>query len=240
MNQRNSIRWELDQALRQNACPICWISQKSIQRFLDGLLYENVNDPGIRRHVTAALGFCNRHAWQMRAMYGASLGIALLHRDALKQWQNQIDYVGKPDGHLDLERYRKQIAQANESSEKCLACERQADVERRYIETLLEALSDREFTEALRQSAGMCHAHFAQACHSATQVETLDALVEIQTAINRRLIAELDEFIRKNDYRFVSEGLGVEGDAWIRTIERLSGAEGALSIIPKRETKEHG
>ena len=33
-----------------------------------------------------------------------------------------------------------------------------------------------------------------------------------------------DEFIRKNDYRFMSEGFGSEGDAWIRAIECLSGA----------------
>ncbi len=48
MSQPNSIRWELDQALKHDACPICWASQKSVQRFLDGLLYENVNDSGIR------------------------------------------------------------------------------------------------------------------------------------------------------------------------------------------------
>ncbi len=63
---------------------------------------------------------------------------------------------------------------------------------------------------------------------------------KIQTTINRRLVTELDESIRKNDYRFVSEGFGAEGDAWIRALERLSGAAGALSMIPKRETKENG
>jgi hypothetical protein len=141
MSQRNSLRWELAQALKQKTCPICWVSQKSVQRFLDGLLYENVNDPDIRRHVTAALGFCHRHAWQMRTVNGGSLGMALLHRDALQQWQNPIDQVSKPGGRTE------------------------------------------------------------------------------------------------NDYRFVSEGFGAEGDAWIRAMERLSGAEGALSIIPERETK---
>lgn len=227
MNQPNGIRWELDQALKQNGCPICWISQKSVRRFLDGLLYENVNDPGIRQHVTAALGFCNRHAWQMRAVNGGSLGMALLHRDALKQWQQQLDQATRVHGRGDVE--RKQIAQANESREKCLACERQAEIGQRYIETLLEALPDREFTDALHQSAGLCRAHFAQACHSATQVEMLDALVEIQMVINRRLIGELDEFVRKNDYRFTAEGFGVEGDSWIRAIAHLAGSEGARS-----------
>ena len=55
----------------------------------------------------------------------------------------------------------------------------------------------------------------------------LNALTEIQSAINQRWLGELDEFIRKNDYRFMSEGFGSEGDAWIRAIERLSGADGA-------------
>ncbi len=35
---------------------------------------------------------------------------------------------------------------------------------------------------------------------------------------------ELAEFIRKQDYRFRDEGLGAEGDAWIRAIAQVSGA----------------
>ena len=122
---------------------------------------------------------------------------------------------------------RQQIAQANAPHAKCLACERQADIERRYMAVLIESLADHTFADALRASAGLCRPHFAQACDAAKETKTLNALAEIQSAINQRLLGELDEFIRRNDYRFMSEGFGSEGNSWIRALERLSGADGA-------------
>jgi len=226
MHSRNSIRWDLDHALAQSGCSICHLTQKGITRFLDGLLYENVNDPEIRHHVTQALGFCNRHAWQIRSMHASALGMAMLNRDALNQWQRQLASPHKPSGRESEKQFRKQIAHANHAREKCLACQRQNEIEQRYVETLIEALPEPDFAERFHQSAGLCRPHFAQVCDAATRVETLETLREFQMEINNRLVAELDELIRKNDYRFISEGLGAEGDAWIRAIARLGGAEG--------------
>jgi hypothetical protein len=49
-------------------------------------------------------------------------------------------------------------------------------------------------------------------------------LVEVQQAVWQRLRADLQEFIRKNDYRFKNEGSGPEDDAWLRAIEAVAGA----------------
>jgi hypothetical protein len=37
------------------------------------------------------------------------------------------------------------------------------------------------------------------------------------------LRAELGEFIRKNDYRFINEGFGAERDAWRRAVATGAG-----------------
>jgi hypothetical protein len=227
MHSRDSTRWNLEHALSQTGCPICQLAQKGVQRFFDGLLYENANDAEIRRRVAAALGFCNRHAWQMRSVNGSALGMAFLNRDALNQWQRQLEQVQKPSGRGILERFCKLAAHANRAKAKCLACERQNEIEQRYIETLIESLPEHDFRVALRQSEGLCRTHYARACAAAPRAEALETLLEIQMEINARLVAELDEFIRKNDYRFMSEGFGAEGNAWVRAIERLAGAEGA-------------
>ena len=227
MTAHDSTRWDLEHALSSEGCPICHVSQKGIARFFDSLLYENANDPGIRQHMTASLGLCNRHAWQMRAAHGSSLGTALLYHDALQQWQKQLDTASEPNARASVGQMRQQIAQANAPQAKCLACERQADIERRYIAVLIESLADHAFADALRASAGLCRPHFAQACDATKETKMLNALAEIQSEINQRLLGELDEFIRKNDYRFMGEGFGAEGDSWIRALERLSGAEGA-------------
>ncbi len=224
MTSRDSTRWDLERALAEPGCAICRLAQQGVLRFFDGLLYENANDAAIRQRVADALGFCNRHAWQMRAQGGA-LGIALLNRDALRQWQRQLERA--PARGRGITRARQSAAHANRARRECLACEKQNEIETRLIAALIESLSDEDFCARLRDSAGLCRPHFARACQVASHIETLDALIEIQSAVNARLIAELDEFIRKNDYRFIGEGFGAEGDAWLRALERLAGAEGA-------------
>ena len=40
------------------------------------------------------------------------------------------------------------------------------------------------------------------------------------------MVGELEEIQRKHDYRFSNEDFGKEGDAWIRSIEKMVGKEG--------------
>ncbi len=228
MNQRDSLQWELEHRLAEKGCAICHISQKAVEHFLDAILYESVNDPDVRQHVLASLGFCNRHAWQMRKLGGNALGMAILHRSAVNQWQKQLAEVPKPDRRTKFQKYRDQVARANHAKKSCLGCEKQVEIEARYIEAVLKSITDPEFSRLLDASAGFCRRHFAQACKTALDSETLNALVKMETEINRRLIGELDEFIRKSDYRFISEGFAAEGDSRIRAIEHLSGVEDAV------------
>lgn len=221
MNSRDSTRWDLEHALGEAGCAVCRLVRVGVQRFFDGLLYEHANDATMRRRVANALGFCNRHAWQMRA-YGGALGIALLNRDALQQWQQQLEHVPTSGG---VEHARRVLAHANRGNAQCWACEKQDEIEARVIAALVLALAEDDFRARLHASAGLCRPHFARACATAPRAETLHTLVEIQIAVNARLLVEVDEFIRKNDYRFLTEGFGAEGDAWIRSTERLTGAE---------------
>lgn len=221
MHSRASTRWDLEQALGEAGCAVCRLVHVGVQRFFDGLLYEHANDATIRRRVANALGFCHRHAWQLRA-HGGALAIALLNRDALQQWQQQLEHAQTSGS---VAQARRVIAHANRGHAKCLACEKQDEIEARVIAALVQALAEDDFRARVRASAGLCRPHFARACEVAS-AETSHALAQIQIAVNARLLGELDEFIRKNDYRFLAEGFGVEGDAWIRSIAHLAGAVG--------------
>jgi hypothetical protein len=50
-----------------------------------------------------------------------------------------------------------------------------------------------------------------------------DLVVELRIAQLEALGAELAEFIRKNDYRFKDESMGIEGDSYLRTAAMLVG-----------------
>jgi hypothetical protein len=70
----------------------------------------------------------------------------------------------------------------------------------------------------------LCLPHFRRAVAAVGNEESFTALVEAQKAVWQRLRADLAEFIRKNDHRFRGEPFGLEGDAWLRAIEAVSGA----------------
>ena len=48
---KHSIYYELRDALAGGDCPICQLALRVVERFLDYLIYENVNDPGIRENI---------------------------------------------------------------------------------------------------------------------------------------------------------------------------------------------
>jgi len=92
-----------------------------------------------------------------------------------------------------------------------------------YLNTLLQHLDDEGLATALRTSAGLCLPHFRRALQLIRDEETFHRVVEWQLDCLERLHGELDELIRKHDYRFSGEDLGAEGDAWIRAIAQVSG-----------------
>ncbi|MBI4271931.1 MAG: hypothetical protein HY615_16460 [Candidatus Rokubacteria bacterium] len=49
-------------ACAEPGCPVCRCLTAHSVRYLDGLLYEHVNDPGTRARLHASRGFCGWHA----------------------------------------------------------------------------------------------------------------------------------------------------------------------------------
>jgi hypothetical protein len=58
--------------------------------------------------------------------------------------------------------------------------------------------------------------------------QAYEALIGAQRAVWLRLMAELDEFIRKNDYRFVHEPMTEEeSTSWTRALDAVVGLDDA-------------
>jgi hypothetical protein len=230
---KHTTYYELRDALAKDGCPICRRAKDAVASFVDGLVYEKVNDVGLRHEIRCARGFCNLHAGQLRD-HGGALGIAIIHRDVL---ENAIRVVQAAEYQADgswLQSLRRGPAtEANADlvrdllpQAECPACRVRDDAERRNVETLIEHIHEPELGQALRASAGLCLLHFRQAVQAVPGKPAFETLVEIQLATWTRLREEVKEFIRKQDYRFRDEGLGAEGDSWIRALEQISGARG--------------
>src|SRR5947199_6202609 len=66
--------------LREPGCAICVLGAREAARYLDGLCWEYVNDPGVRERLRASLGFCPQHAHQLDA-HPDRLAVAILYHD---------------------------------------------------------------------------------------------------------------------------------------------------------------
>jgi hypothetical protein len=76
--------YDLRDALTQPGCPVCRLKADAVRRHLDGMLWESVNDSGVRHDIREARGFCQQHAWQL-VEGGSSLGAAIIcHRCATR------------------------------------------------------------------------------------------------------------------------------------------------------------
>ena len=201
---------DVSEALAQSGCCMCRLAGSAVRRYLESLLWEFVNDPGVREELRAARGFCREHSWQVQAM-GSPLGVAILWRDLLTQ---EVVELQRPGAELKRRRAAPQ--------RKCPACAQRDEAEQRFLETLLEHLEAGELRGEYTGSSGLCLPHLERALRSAPR-QAYCFLVEAESEKLNRLLGELSEIIRKNDYRFREEPWGAERDAWMRATGKLKG-----------------
>ncbi|HEY64102.1 MAG TPA: hypothetical protein G4O02_05975 [Caldilineae bacterium] len=219
---------ELLEALGERGCPICWLGRRVSERYLDGVLYEAVNDPGMRERFREAYGLCEPHARQLARIRSGNLGIAILYRDVLWTLLRELgDEEGQPRRYIPWPRATAEPFSWEDRlvpRGRCPACVQQEEMERIYIHELLQHLEDPALHVAFLKSTGLCLKHLRRAMQQAGKDQQRQALIEMQRTVWRQLVAELDEFIRKHDYRFRDEGFGPEGDSWLRALIGLTGA----------------
>jgi hypothetical protein len=229
--------FELRDALAQPGCALCRLRMDSADRFLDTLLWESVNDPARRKEIRRARGFCHEHGWVLvRAT--ASVGVAIIARDVLQSLLNTLDdakFRSLPP--LSLRRVQEavdskqpSVATAGlvsrlEPEAPCLACVWADKMEGIYLDTLIHSLAGEDNLLAeYEASDGLCLPHFRRALALVRKEATYDALMRVQRAVWQRLVDQLAESIRKNDYRNLDEDWGEEAGSWLRGIAALVGA----------------
>ncbi len=229
---------DLEEAMAAGGCPICRLAERAVARYLISLLRERVTDVDERQRLRDARGLCNAHAWQLQEGGGA-LGAAIIYRDVLntllKELEQGLDVQDGLAARLFGGEKSPQGAAAAlagrlQASAGCPACGEWAEVERLAVNAMLDYLRREDFTAHFRASDGLCLAHFLATLRRAREAGPLRELVAVQRRAYAGLRAELDEFIRKHDYRYSGERIGGEGDAWIRAIARAAGEKRNTSL----------
>jgi hypothetical protein len=227
------------EACAQPGCPLCRVSEKTVNSYLDAILYEMVNDPPTQDTLRQSLGYCNEHAHRLPGISpGVGLGIAIIYRDLINHIiaELQSGLYSPPDRLHQIHEFldRDKPLAATEAfvrnlqpREPCPACEHRDRMETLALTAMLEALpNDEQMRAALRSSSGLCLPHLRGAFALARNEAAFKTLREIAETKLTEFKADLDEFIRKNDYRFSKEGFGSEGDSWRRAIDWIVGKRG--------------
>ena len=231
----SSTVYDLIQACRKPGCPICQLEQSAVERYLDNLFYESVNDGQVRERLRASMGFCREHAWlAVDKRLGNALGFAIIYQDVINNILKQLESDVTPSVSKRWSTLLQQIPeQVSATIQKvlyaltphkhCIACHQRDKVLHTIISSFVDSLNEPEAISALRASEGLCLPHLKKVFELARDLETCNLLLSIHREKLESLRGELAEFIRKNDYRFNDEGFGAEGDAWRRAVGKVTG-----------------
>jgi hypothetical protein len=218
---RDSTSFEVREALDQAGCPVCRLALRSVGRWLTSVAYEQINDIELRDRLRGARGFCNVHAHRWLREVGSVLGTAIVYQDLLTAALRELDGENVARG----QRWRAILGGQAPEAGNCPACAAQTEAEERYLTALLAtAAAD---PRALDGSEGMCvrHARAAQR----RGYPGAERMVQLTRSAIERLLGELSEVIRKEDYRFRHEQrTDAERTATSRAIARAAGAEGLV------------
>jgi hypothetical protein len=217
---KHSPYFELRDALASGGCAVCRVAQRAAFHYLDTLNYEGVNDPGLRQGLLEANGLCFRHAWEWTRMRGSALGVAIVYRNIIKDIHEALSDQGpaREAGRSGEIRLAEQL----QGRASCPACTREQAAATAAADLLLQHLDDPEIRRLGDAASALCLLHFRLILSKARAGQAIH-LIEQQSTAFEKLLGELDEFIRKNDYRFANEPLGEERDSWTRAVAAMIG-----------------
>jgi len=208
----------LEALQKAKVCALCELEAHGMRRHLDNLLYENVNDVGVRGDLARSRGYCRRHA-HMLLEFADGLGTAILYRAQVKMF---LEFL-KGLNSLPAKLRRKTPPKSWNQEALCPACVIQSHGRHGYMSTLLEWIGDPKLRKAFDDSPGLCVPHLLLALRQARDASLREYLTTAHIGKYLVLANELAEFIRKQDYRFRDEPWGAEKDSWRRAVNMMVG-----------------
>jgi hypothetical protein len=208
----------LDTFQNAKGCALCELEDRSVRRYLGGLLYESVNDVGVRGELVRSRGYCHRHA-HVLVEFKEGLATAILHQDQVKLFLGFL----KHEGSLPVKLRSRRGPDSWHHAGRCPACVIQAQSRQGYVRALLDWLNDADLRKAIEESPGLCVPHLLLALRQAPDARTRKYLVTVHIGKFSDLANDLAEYIRKHDYRLISQGFGKEKGSWLGSVNMMTG-----------------
>lgn len=214
--------------LKDPGCPVCRAVDRAVRRYLDALFWESVNDPYLRPRLRAAHGFCREHAvlaLSMASRKGDGQGIAILYRDFLGHLREEAIAAANTRCTSVTRRNRYGDPRVLAPHVRCSACDSASHTAEMYVALLARAEPESEIGRAVRgDNRGLCVPHLIQGIAVASSPDECERLLDIYLRGDDRMNKDLDEYLRKQDYRYRHEGLSEdESSSWRRAVYQAIG-----------------
>ncbi len=224
------LQLEFRAAMAPQGCPLCRLATKSERTFIESLNYERVLDLNTRDALKASRGLCAQHSRIWQNVQGSALGVAIVYRISVLDLLRDTEPDTVQPGPVFRRRGRHGRASATVgrlvAAAPCPACTIGEDTAARFGGLLLEDIADAEVQARLVACGGLCLPHLRQVLTLRGAERVCELLLRTQRRAWAQLMGELEEFIRKNDYRFAGESITPEeGASRTRAIDALVGLE---------------
>lgn len=229
---------DLIEACGQPGCPACWLSQRTVSKYIYMLFYEHVNDVPLRAGIRASLGYCPEHTWALRnASLGNALGVSIIYHDILTNIlralpASESNVTTASSGRLsgvfnrlgqNFQRRLQTFRAAFQPQAQCPACAMRETTLDLILPAFARGLKTEALVQAYSASTGFCLPHLQRLLLHVDDPAALEILLTLTRQRLEILDVELAEYIRKNDHRFSKETWGSERDAWKRVIPLMAG-----------------
>ena len=220
---KHTAYYNLLDALPQPGCALCRLGHEVEVHYIENVLYSKTTAISTRAEWRQARGLCLTHARQLDQI-GHALGVSLFYQDILLTLKQVLERASPQ--RAARRGGKRRLLEELAPEVECPACAYRALLEAVYVETLLDHLVDPEFVDRLREADPLCLTHCRHALEVVSDAESFRTLRDVQVEHWEQLIAELEEFARKNDHRFQHETVGQEGTAWLRAVDAVAGTCG--------------
>ncbi len=207
----------LDAVEKSKTCPLCDLDSASVQKYIEDMLYESVNDRGLRGKLVKQKGFCGFHG-ELMLKHGDALGIAILHIDQIQLLLDHLNNTGSI-----FSKIKNTDCKGWTDHSGCIICEVRRTAEKRHIENFIELMDDDTMRSYLEKFPGFCAKHLFRVIEKSDKPEQVKYLIKLHMGKYESLLADLKELCRKNDYRFRTEASGKEADSWQKAVYVVSG-----------------
>lgn len=228
-------------------CFLCALRRKLELRHAESFLGASVMEPDVRIRVNEK-GFCQRHHAMMMTMEN-KLGHALMMeshtqvtRDKLSKLSERLNKAAKAAASAPLGKLSRAGAAAQKEmtalleecgqlSGSCILCETIDGHMERYLHAVLQLWAhDSDFRRAFGGCKGFCLPHMTALLRTAQTDLGSREMAEFTATVTRleeenfsRMQEEIAWFIKKFDYRYMSEPWKNSHDALPRAINKLRG-----------------